>query len=374
MLKHNVLTKMDPTISSSAVIDFEKAMLERVVGQDRAVRQLAKVYQVFLAGLASAGRPLANLLFLGGSGTGKTSTIESAAEVLIGKRDAVVKIDCAEFQHSHEVAKITSSPPGYLGHRETKPLITQEILDKYHTDGMKLTFVLFDEIEKAHDTLWQLLLGILDKATLTLGDNQKVDFSKSIIVLTSNLGSRGISTLTEGGLGFVPTTKSQEVLDQDIYKVATEAARNKFSPEFMNRIDRVIVFRNLQRPSLREILFIELSKIQDRIVASGNSMFVFQCEDRACEFLLDEGTDKKYGARHLKRTLERFIVFPLSNLLATKQIQMGDFVRIDLDETGKGLIFQKDPQGAILDTDSIEPATHQDAIMKLASMAINPFG
>ena len=195
-------TMLDPTLHSPEVREFERALEERVVGQARAIRRLARIYQVYKAGLAVPGRPLANLLFLGPTGSGKTRLVEAAGEVLFGDAHAVLKIDCAEFQHSHEIAKLIGSPPGYLGHRETQPVITQEALEEHHTETMKLSFVLFDEIEKASDALWHLLLGILDKATLTLGDNRRVDFSRTIIFLTSNLGSQEVAKLMKGGMGF----------------------------------------------------------------------------------------------------------------------------------------------------------------------------
>src|SRR5487761_1130739 len=193
---------LDPTRRSSEVQQFEDDLRHKVVGQERAVKQLARAYQIYRAGIAAPGRPLANLLLLGPTGSGKTRLVEAAAEVLFGDERAVLKVDCAEFQHSHEISKLIGSPPGYLGHRETHPLINQESLDQYHTDTLKLSLVLFDEIEKASDSLWQLLLGILDKAALTLGDNRRVDFSRCMIFMTSNLGSQEMAKLVEGGLGF----------------------------------------------------------------------------------------------------------------------------------------------------------------------------
>jgi len=172
---------LDPKLNSPEVQSFEKSLAQRVVGQERAVRRLARVYQVYQAGLCAPGRPLANLLFLGPTGSGKTRLVEAAAEALFGDARAVIRVDCGEMQHSHEIAKLIGSPPGYLGHRETQPLLTQEILEAHYTDKLKISLVLFDEIEKASDALWQLLLGILDKATLTLGDNRRVDFSRSMI-------------------------------------------------------------------------------------------------------------------------------------------------------------------------------------------------
>src|SRR5215217_8210179 len=179
---------LDPDQKSPRAQDFEEKLSARIVGQERAVRRMSGLYQIFLAGMNPPNRPVGTMLFLGPTGSGKTRVIEAAAEVLFNDTNAVVKIDCAEFQHSHEIAKLIGSPPGYLGHRETAPMLTQENLDKYHTETDKLTFVLFDEIEKASDALWQLLLGILDKATLTLGDNRKVDFSRAVVIMTSNLG------------------------------------------------------------------------------------------------------------------------------------------------------------------------------------------
>jgi ATP-dependent Clp protease ATP-binding subunit ClpB len=340
---------LDPAQRSSEIQMFEDRLRQKVVGQDRAVRQLARVYQVFRAGIAAPGRPLANLLLLGPTGSGKTRLVEAAAEVLFGKDNAVLKIDCAEFQHSHEISKLIGSPPGYLGHRETHPLITQEALDQHHTDSLKVSLVLFDEVEKASDSLWQLLLGILDKATLTLGDNQRVDFSRTMIFLTSNLGSQEMVNLVEGSLGFVGGKPNVSELDQKIYRTASEAAKRKFSPEFMNRIDKVIVFRSLQSAHMEAILDIELERVQERIMSSTHGKpFVFQCTAAAREFLLAEGTDAKYGARHLKRSIERHLVFPIANLLATDQIQLGDLITVDFEPGSSKPLFFREEKGALL--------------------------
>jgi ATP-dependent Clp protease ATP-binding subunit ClpA len=212
--------------------------------------------------------------------------------------------------------------------------------------------VLFDEIEKASDSLWQLLLGILDKATLTLGDNRRVDFSKSMVIMTSNLGAREMSELISGGIGFAPgkgsKTPNDTEVDQKIYRTAVEAARRKFSPEFMNRIDKVVVFRSLKEHHLRQILDLELQAVQDRIMQSAGTKFVFQCSDTAKDMLLKEGLDYKYGARHLKRAVERFLVYPLSNLVATGQIGLGDLVHVDVDDIRNKLIFSKSSGGALI--------------------------
>ncbi len=345
----HMLRELDPDLKHPRALDFGQKLSELIVGQERAVRRMVGLYQIYLAGLNPPQRPIGTLLFLGPTGSGKTRVVEASAEVLFGEPNAVVKIDCGEFQHSHEIAKLIGSPPGYLGHRETTPLLTQENLDRCHTDNIKLTFVLFDEIEKASDALWQLLLGILDKATLTLGDNRRVDFSRSIIVLTSNLGTKEMSELISGGIGFAPQQGQEDsVLDQKIYRTALDAARRKFSPEFMNRIDKVVVFRSLREEHLHRILDIELQQVQDRILKSSAPKFVFTCTDAAKQLLLEEGTDYKYGARHLKRSIERFLVFPLSNLIATEQIEIGDLVVVDYQQGENTLVFSKRVGGALV--------------------------
>lgn len=343
---------LDPDQKSPRAQEFEEKLAARIVGQERAVRRMSGLYQIFLAGMNPLNRPIGTMLFLGPTGSGKTRVIEAAAEVLFGDPNAVIKIDCAEFQHSHEIAKLIGSPPGYLGHRETSPMLTQENLDRYHTEETKLSLVLFDEIEKASDSLWQLLLGILDKATLTLGDNRRVDFSKTMVIMTSNLGAREMSEMISGGIGFAPgkgaKNPNDTEIDQKIYRTALEAARRKFSPEFMNRIDKVVVFRSLKEHHLRQILDLELQAVQDRIMASAGTKFVFRCTDAAKDMLLREGIDLKYGARHLKRAIERFLVYPLSNLVATEQVGLGDLVNVDLNEDTGKLIFSKRSGGALI--------------------------
>ncbi|HEX2775370.1 MAG TPA: AAA family ATPase, partial [Candidatus Acidoferrales bacterium] len=263
--------QLDPTQRSLESRDFESGLRRKIVGQDEAVQAVVDLYQVFRAGLNSPGRPVGNLLFLGPTGAGKTRVVEATAEVLFGDPRAVIKVDCAEFQHSHEIAKLIGSPPGYLGHRETHPLITQEALAQYHTEKLKISFLLFDEIEKASDALWQLLLGILDKATLTLGDNRRVDLSQTMIFMTSNLGGGEITELMTGGMGFAPKVKAdtQVRLDEKVEKTASEAAKRKFAPEFMNRIDKVIVFHPLRSQQLEQILEIELGMVQQRVLETA---------------------------------------------------------------------------------------------------------
>lgn len=335
-------TTLDHTIKSEESLGFEQQLLARVIGQESPVHALAQLYQVYQAGLNMPGRPIGTLLFLGPTGTGKTRSVEAAAEILFGSPSAFIRIDCAEFQHSHEIAKLIGSPPGYLGHRETPPILTQEHINSYHTERVKLTLVLFDEIEKASDALWQLLLGVLDKATLTLGDNRRVDFSRTIVVMTSNLGAREMEKLTETKLGFsVSCAAPVEVLNNHMTKLGVEAARRKFSPEFMNRIDKTVVFKQLSDESMQKILELELQAVQRRVLATSGGRFMLRYTESAKQFLLAEGTDMKYGARPLKRTIERNVVLPLSNIMATRQIGEGDVVLVDLANDRCSLIFKK---------------------------------
>ena len=260
---------LNPTSRSSKAEEFEAALRAKIVGQESGVRALADLYQVFCAELNSPGHPVANLLFLGPTGSGKTRLVEAAAEILFGTPQAALKVDCAEFQHSHEIAKLLGSPPGYLGHRETQPLITQDTLCRYQNDNFKLSLLLFDEIEKASDALWQLLLGMMDKATLTLGDNRRVDLSQTVIILTSNVGAREINGLMTDSIGFVPHDGPSVELDNKIERTAIEAARRRFSPEFMNRLDKLVVFHSLHADQLNQILDIELNLVQHRILQTG---------------------------------------------------------------------------------------------------------
>ena len=338
---------LDARVKSPRVQEFDDKLATRIVGQENAVRGMSGLYQLFLAGLNQTNRPVGTLLFLGPTGSGKTRVVEAAAEVLFGDANAVIKIDCAEFQHSHEISKLIGSPPGYLGHRETSPLLSQENLDRFKTEETPLSLVLFDEIEKASDALWNLLLGILDKGTLTLGDNRRVDFSRCVIVMTSNLGAREISGLMSAGIGFTAAQRANSAsdgdsnIDEKIYRTAVQAASRNFAPEFMNRIDKVVVFHSLNEQHLRQILDLELCALQERILRSANTKFVFQCSAEVKEMLLREGIDYRYGARHLKRSIEQLLVLPISNLVASGQVEVGDSVYVDLDDSGCDVAFSK---------------------------------
>src|SRR5881396_2766970 len=312
---------LDASRVGSKAHDLARRLRDSIVGQDEAIAPIVQMYQTHLVGLSSRGRPVATFLFLGPTGTGKTRIVEATAEALLGNPGAVIKIDCGEFQHSHEIAKLIGSPPGYIGHRESLPRLCQETLDKHHTESVKISIVLFDEIEKASDALWNLLLGILDKGTLTLGDNRPVDFSRTLIFMTSNLGAAEMNALLSPKLGFarvVAGSDNREKLDEQIVSSGVEAARRRFTPEFINRLDKIVVFRPLGVAQLEKILDIELTAIQQRLHRSAPccalELRVFGAGKR---YLLQEGTDTRYGARYLKRAIERLVVQPLANLIAS---------------------------------------------------------
>lgn len=357
MVRLNVA--LDPTRTGRDAATLETSLKKLIVGQEEAIDQIVNIYQMNLTGMSAPGRPIANFLFLGPTGSGKTRIVEATAESLVKNPRAVIKIDCAEFQHSHEIAKLIGSPPGYLGHRETHPLLSQEVLNQYFTDTLKVSFVLFDEIEKASDALWNLLLGILDKATLTLGDNRKVDFSRAMIFMTSNLGATEMNSILNPKLGFSagpfqderPNGIADEKLDAKVARSGVEAARRKFTPEFINRLDKIVVFKPLGREQLRKILDIELNMVQQRIFnSSADKAFIFKMTDPSKDFLLQEGTDVKYGARHLKRAIERLLVQPMSNLIATEQVRGGDWIGVDYNAQAKRMTFLKEAEGLPIHT------------------------
>ena len=333
--------RLDPSRNGGEAAALATGLRAKIVGQEDAIQRIVEVYQTYLAGLNSPRRPAGSFLFLGPTGTGKTRTVEALAETLVGDACAVVKIDCGEFQHSHEIAKLIGSPPGYLGHRETHPLLGQDAIDAHQTENVKLSFVLFDEIEKASDALWNLLLGILDKANLTLGDNRTVDFSRAMIFMTSNLGANAIASLLSPKMGFA-TAAQESGLNGKIERAGTDAVRRRFTPEFVNRIDKTVVFHPLSGDDLDRIFDLELDALKARIRESQQTApFAVTVTSAARRFLLAEGSDMRYGARHLKRAIDRELVHPLANLVASGQVAGGDWVQVDYESEPHGVVFLK---------------------------------
>jgi len=329
---------LEPDRRSADIQSFESELRRRIIGQDHAIDSLVSAFQGVRAGLVPEGRPIRNFLFLGPTGSGKTRSVEALAEILFGRPEAIIKIDCGEFQHSHEISKLIGSPPGYIGHRETPAMLSQARLDEWHTAELKLTLVLFDEIEKANEALWQLLLGILDKGILTLGDNQQVDFSKTIVFMTSNLGASEMQHAAEGPIGFVNNIGNTQ---ENLTTIATNAARKRFSPEFLNRLDEILVFHPLAASQLRQVIAVEIERLESRLERATGSEINLRLSDQAVDFLLERGTDSRYGARHLKRALEKYLVFPFSSLIETQQMGSAGTLNVGLDRLKQKLTFCK---------------------------------
>ena len=309
-----------------------RTLRRQVVGQEQASSILVDIVESFQAGFAREGKPAGTVLFLGPTGSGKTYVVESLCKGLFGNERACIKVDCGEFQHSHEIAKLIGSPPGYLGHRETNPMFTQKALNEFHTEKLKLSVVLFDEIEKSSDALWNLMLGIMDKAVLTTGDNTKVDFSKVIIIMTSNLGAVEMGEAINGGFGFATPT-GVEVNDKELSDIAVDAAKRHFTPEFYNRLDHVAVFKTLTEPQIAKVLDISLDQAQTRLLFTSKVKVFWNVLPKAKARLLKEGYSPKYGARHLSRAVDKLIIIPLARLVASGQLQERDSLIIN--EVGK---------------------------------------
>jgi len=310
-----------------------------LIGQDDVIETLIPPIQMHQAGLSPEGRPIGVFLLLGPTGTGKTRTVEALAEVLHGSQKNLVKVDCGEFQMEHEVAKLIGAPPGYLGHRETQPMLSQAKVNGAATEECDISLILFDEIEKAAPSMTRLLMGILDKATLRLGDNTTVDFQNALIFLTSNLGAKAIQRVTKPDFGFEAVLPPVKVDDSErLQKVGMSAVRRKFSPEFVNRIDSVVTFKPLDRQAytviLEQILAGFSQLLRERL---GMRAFRLLYTPAARDLLLDKGTSLEFGARELKRTVQRHVMQPVAQLVAQCQIPPGAAVTLDVRDGKFGL-------------------------------------
>lgn len=318
---------LDAGRTSQKASTLAKAFGLRIVGQPQAVDKLVALVDKFHSGMYDKTRPIGSLLELGPTGTGKTAVAEAFVEGLGGTARNLMKIDCGEFQHSHEIAKLVGSPPGYLGHRETHPFFTNAALkaarcDQEGKELLPFTVILWDEIEKASDGLWALMLGILDKARLTTGTNELIDFSQTVHILTSNVGAAEMSD--ETALGF--TAGVHETGDAKMQDIVMNAARRKFPPEFINRMDDVICFKTLTQEDLKQILAMQLDLIQDRIWLTSNVIFEMNVSPAALTQILKEGYDRRYNARNLKRTIDKYVFLPLARLVSTGQVMTNDVV------------------------------------------------
>ena len=330
--------ELDPQKLSPEARRLKEGLVSRVVGQEPAIDAVTTIHQIWRSGLADPNRPIASFLLLGPTGTGKTRLVEAMAELLFSDRRAMLKIDCAEFSHSHEIARLIGSPPGYLGHRDTPPYLSQENVDRHQTRENPVTLLLFDEIEKANDALWMLLLGILDKGTLTLGTNEQVDLTRCIIFLTSNVGADQFDRLHDKPFGF---RTAEPFVAPDMSTVSDsvlEATRRVFSPEFLNRIDRRIVFNSLGEAQFKLILDLEFGYVRQRVRKRLD--VDLRCTPAARRYLLEKGTNPRYGARPLRGLLESEVLFAVANLIGSGQVLEGDAVQLDARRDGEGLVFR----------------------------------
>jgi ATP-dependent Clp protease ATP-binding subunit ClpA/ActR/RegA family two-component response regulator len=307
----------------------------KIVGQEAAMDFIVPYVQMHKAGLGPPDRPAGVFLLLGPTGTGKTRTVEVLAEVLHGSAKSLLKIDCGEFQSDHEIARLIGAPPGYIGHRETKPMLTQERLRDATSAECDLALVLFDEIEKAAPALTTLLLGMLDKGTITLGDNSTVDFERSLIFLTSNLGAREMMREMQPRLGFQGGDALTADMTDRLESIGVSAVRRRFSPEFVNRIDAVITYQPLDEKALATIVDHHIEELQRHVFTRlGDRSFEIDVTPAARQLLLDRGSNPEYGARELKRTIHRLLTQPLAALVASGRIAPGSRVVADADGAG----------------------------------------
>ncbi len=317
-----------------------RQLSSKVIGQDHAMRAIVPCVQTYEAGLGPEGRPAGVFLLLGPTGTGKTRTVEALAEVLHGSKRHLLRIDCGEYQMDHEVAKLIGAPPGYLGHRETHPVLTQARLAAVTSDKSSLSLVLFDEVEKAAPSLTRLLLGVLDKASLRLGDNNVVNFERTIIFMTSNVGARGIQRELAPRMGFHGETGpgSHSMLSDRLENVAMRAARKTFSPEFLNRLDAAITYQPLPKKTLELILDLQLAEFQQHVnTRLGPRAFRVEVPPRVRRFLLEQGSSLEYGAREIRRAVHRYVAQKVACMVVSGTARPGSVVRIDLpDRDGDG--------------------------------------
>jgi len=315
-------------------------LLRRIIGQEEAIRAIVPYVELYEAGLAPAGRPVGVFLLLGPTGTGKTRTVEALAEALHGSDRNVLRIDCGEFQLEHETARLIGAPPGYIGHRETQPMLTQTKLNAVASERSSLSIVLFDEIEKAAASLGRLLLGVLDKAVLKLGDNTTVNFERSLIFLTSNLGAREMARQTRQRFGLASAAPLQEA-GRTLERVALGAVKKRFSPEFVNRIDQILTYRPLDRQAFERILDLQLEELHQHLAGRlGEAAFRVALSEEARRFLLERGTSAEYGARELKRTMHRHLIQPLARVVLERLARPGEVVKVEPAESGGRLCFR----------------------------------
>lgn len=310
---------------ASKLLRCEEALHQRVIGQEEAVSGVARAIRRSRSPLKDPRRPGGSFIFLGPSGVGKTELAKSLAEFLFGSEDALISYDMSEFMEKHAVSKLVGAPPGYVGYDEGGEL-TKAVRRRPYS------VVLFDEIEKAHPDVFNILLQILDEGRLTDGQGRKVDFSNTVIIMTSNVGAREIAKPNAMGFG----SDVGHLSDVEIRSRAMSELKKLFRPEFLNRVDEIVVFKSLTSEQIRGIVDLMVSELRNRLIAEGMSI---ELTDAAKDLVAREGTDPIYGARPLRRALQTLIEDPLSEQLLQATWKTGDIVLADAED-GK-IIFRK---------------------------------
>lgn len=312
--------------------EVRKDLEHSLVGQPEAVDYYIQLVEKYRSGLYEAGRPIGAVLETGPTGSGKTYAAETFAESLQVRVDRswkknLMRIDCGEFQHSHDIAKLVGSPPGYLGHRETHPVLSKERISALQGAAIDYPFaiIVFDEIEKASDALWNVLLAVLDKGSITLGTNEQVDLSQTVIVMTSNAGFSD----RRDDLGFLPPSI---LASEETKRIGLEAAKRKFSVEFINRLDKVVAFNALSQEMISKVLKLELGKLQIEVFAKSSTRLLFSVTPDAQAALLKEGYDSKYNARNIKRVIDHRLRLPLARIMGGHQVSAMEAVLIGYED------------------------------------------
>ena len=301
---------------ASKLLRAESVLHERVIGQDEAVSSVSRAIRRSRSPLKDPRRPGGSFIFLGPSGVGKTELAKSLAEFLFGSEDALITYDMSEFMEKFAVSKLVGAPPGYVGYDEGGEL-TKAVRRRPYS------VVLFDEIEKAHPDVFNILLQILDEGRLTDGQGRKVDFSNTVIIMTSNIGAREIATTTPMGFG----ASGKGLSDREIKQRVTGELKRQFRPEFLNRVDEVVVFKSLEKDQLRSIVDLMVRERRDRLVDEGMSI---ELTDAARDLVAKEGTDQVYGARPLRRAIQTLIEDPLAEELLEGRWERGEVVSVDV--------------------------------------------
>ena len=309
------------------LLDMEAKLHERIIGQEEAIHAIADAIRRARSGLKDPNRPIGSFVFIGPSGVGKTELAKALAEFMFDDEDALVRLDMSEYREQHTASRLFGAPPGYVGYEEGGQLTEAVRRRPYRV-------ILFDEIEKAHPEVWNSLLQILDDGRLTDGQGRMVDFRNTVLIMTSNLGTEFIRK--GGTLGFVQKDDSQE--DKEAQQKIEKALKDTFRPEFINRIDEVIIFSPLTLEQMYEIVDLQMNEIRQRLEEHGLEV---ELTDKARKWLANEGYDPNFGARPLKRTLQKFVESPLSIRLLSGDFKQNDKVLVDLEETEEKLEFKK---------------------------------